>query len=728
MRLILLTVVLQVVLALANVAEVIACTVGCATGQATFDGRPMATRNLDFGPTTGIRGMHIHEEGPYRYLHLTTANPSSGVCWPINDVLNIKGLYAGANYSNTLFAIYGERSSPWPLGWDSLFSNIDEMSEVRSHIDAITVNVSRNHNFISGEGKASMFEVGEDSHWEYDVEHPTRQNSDFPYGTGANFFAVRSSQSFMSDDHSETGQNGPSTFVNARTLYSQYINDADAFTPWDGIAVARYGDPWTDMGDAHPISVPRSYSTDWQTRAATVVLGVNQLENGKYATMLAAFGQPDYGIFIPAWAALDNSDISEHCAHDPVRPNTIEYWPNQFKEVVPSVSDKTSYDEYINDLYAGLQDNIINAVIEARTKWFASGDQADFHNTIKDMHQRSAWSAYHAIKSAYNTRGNGRQCNDIPVITSMTVTPDGSNSINCSATATDDDGIKEYSWKFGDGSANVTGASQTHTYSAPGTYMVSVIAKDDHTHMTANVMFKWVTVAAACTPDCVGKDCGDDGCGGSCGPCTDPFVCASGSCECPAGLAQCGGNCVDLQASNDHCGECDNACDTGAVCTLGTCSLTCGDTTCDSDENCENCPSDCPTSTDEVCCSGVLHAGDCCDNQDCTDPDTCVGWLCLPPSTCETDADGDHYGVGASCAGPDCDDTDPVVHPGAAERCDDEIDNDCDGVVNEDCTSTGGGGDGVIIGVGCKAIPNRTTALLSLCVLGLLNRRRKRFS
>ncbi|MFC1612110.1 MopE-related protein, partial [Myxococcota bacterium] len=187
-----------------------------------------------------------------------------------------------------------------------------------------------------------------------------------------------------------------------------------------------------------------------------------------------------------------------------------------------------------------------------------------------------------------------------------------------------------------------------------------------------------------CFATCFGRECGDDACGASCGSCTDPFLCESGTCECPEDLDDCGGACVDLQTNNDHCGECDNGCGTDAVCILGICSPTCGDTTCDGAENCENCPVDCPTAGDEVCCSGVLHSGDCCDGQDCTAPDTCIGWSCLPPSTCENDADGDHYGVGASCAGPDCDDEDPAVHPGAIERCDDEIDNDCDGATDEE--------------------------------------------
>ena len=55
---------------------------------------------------------------------------------------------------------------------------------------------------------------------------------------------------------------------------------------------------------------------------------------------------------------------------------------------------------------------------------------------------------------------------------------------------------------------------------------------------------------------------------------------------------------------------------------------------------------------------------------------------------CCIDDDGDGYGVGAGCLGPDCDDTSAAVRPGVLELCN-GVDDDCDTEVDvgaSDCT------------------------------------------
>ncbi len=56
--------------------------------------------------------------------------------------------------------------------------------------------------------------------------------------------------------------------------------------------------------------------------------------------------------------------------------------------------------------------------------------------------------------------------------------------------------------------------------------------------------------------------------------------------------------------------------------------------------------------------------------------------ICLPVDLC-VDADEDGYGAGPGCDGADCDDDEPRAHAGSNEVCD-GIDNDCDGVIDDD--------------------------------------------
>jgi hypothetical protein len=79
---------------------------------------------------------------------------------------------------------------------------------------------------------------------------------------------------------------------------------------------------------------------------------------------------------------------------------------------------------------------------------------------------------------------------------------------------------------------------------------------------------------------------------------------------------------------------------------------------------------------------GIFDQGRTCGPKDCDDNDPNVG-IC-DPSTCvgpfpDGDKDGWPSTATSQCVREDCDDTNPAIHPGAPEVCDDEKDNDCDG-------------------------------------------------
>ncbi|MBW2980804.1 carboxypeptidase regulatory-like domain-containing protein [Candidatus Woesearchaeota archaeon] len=71
---------------------------------------------------------------------------------------------------------------------------------------------------------------------------------------------------------------------------------------------------------------------------------------------------------------------------------------------------------------------------------------------------------------------------------------------------------------------------------------------------------------------------------------------------------------------------------------------------------------------------------------------TAVNFSLIESPSC-TDSDGDGYSVeGGLCGAIDCDDSNPSAYPGAAETCN-GVNDDCDGYVDEGCSTGGNGGD-----------------------------------
>ncbi|MCX6747175.1 MAG: MopE-related protein [Candidatus Pacearchaeota archaeon] len=185
------------------------------------------------------------------------------------------------------------------------------------------------------------------------------------------------------------------------------------------------------------------------------------------------------------------------------------------------------------------------------------------------------------------------------------------------------------------------------------------------------------TVSNACTPDCAGKQCGDNGCGGSCGTCSSNHgtpSCNSGSCSiaCNAGYGDCNGDATSdgceinlLDSDNSHCGTCATVCTSGKTCVSGTCTTSCISTT----EVCNGLDDDCDGQVDEGVKNTYYHDGD---------SDT-YGDAGHSTQACSPLA-------GYVSSSSDCNDGNAAIHPGATEICTGGLDEDCDSLI--DCADT----------------------------------------
>ena len=165
---------------------------------------------------------------------------------------------------------------------------------------------------------------------------------------------------------------------------------------------------------------------------------------------------------------------------------------------------------------------------------------------------------------------------------------------------------------------------------------------------------------STCTPACVGKACGDDGCGGSCGACDG--ACVNGVCyasdgcgsEHLTGSVGCPGCACEacVCAHDEYCclGEWDGVCQVECAAVCGSCGAldACDDGTCAGAENCLICPDDCPCGPGEVCTAQGTCCAPSCDGKVCGD-DGC-GVAC---GSCEAPWQCDGAGQCSVCV-PQC--------------------------------------------------------------------------
>ena len=113
-----------------------------------------------------------------------------------------------------------------------------------------------------------------------------------------------------------------------------------------------------------------------------------------------------------------------------------------------------------------------------------------------------------------------------------------------------------------------------------------------------------------CVPNCDGKECGTDGCGGECGlgDCPLGLQCIDGQCQNP-----CEPDCTGKSCGDDGCAGSCGECDAAESCETDKCVALCGNGDCGNGEMCETCEEDCgvcPEQCEPGVSSGKTTSGD----------------------------------------------------------------------------------------------------------------------
>ena len=199
-----------------------------------------------------------------------------------------------------------------------------------------------------------------------------------------------------------------------------------------------------------------------------------------------------------------------------------------------------------------------------------------------------------------------------------------------------------------------------------------------------------------CTPNCDGRRCGPDGCGGNCACPTGATCNGNGKCICDQpGQVVCNGACIEAECCADgvlpgvQCGDrCQaqpapglNCCSFGSGCSADEqcCNHVSNGAVCHAGECCQPIGADCGINT--PCCEGFCNlAGDhkcttcpgggCCTEHEpgCPPGKQCCGQTCIGEHACCTD-DTPGCPPGQKCCGGTCIDSDVCCTDGTAGAC-----------------------------------------------------------
>jgi hypothetical protein len=454
--------------------EVFACTTGVIASIASADKRPIFWKNRDYI----IREQRIVFVKGSKYSYIGIGDNIGYMYMGLNE----KGLAMG----NTLMAdLSGGSGNASTLNW--LLQNFSNITECRN---ALEFNLypggkpSFSLSFLDAGGTTFVIEKGS-SYYEYD---PLVYGDD---NVRKQPVIVRANSAHANSDGSDDSLTGGSRYIYGRNhlqnaVIREGISDTDRFdnkgvTISEVFRASRYGSPGFDDDK-------NSRST---TLSAIVVHGVAAGEDPSITVMWSTLSKPDYIPYIPVWYQIGSSNEVPMRLTAQNSNQSLMY----LADLIYSKRDSANFDEYINKRIEPLEKNFIQAVSDARNKWFSTGF---VYSEAKNICFNATETSYFTLKAvADQIQPDSRSAGLPPQIDSIHI-EEKSDTPRFSVVAHDSDGIiTNFFWDFGDGSFS-SNPAPVHNYKEDGEYLVMCRIQDNSG--MCNSSWKYVTIQKCIPP------------------------------------------------------------------------------------------------------------------------------------------------------------------------------------------------------------------------------------
>lgn len=440
--------------------DLYACTVSVIDGEVTDDGRPIYMKVRHPAEPNVLNRIWIHTNTTYRYI---AVNNAMG--------LNENGLATGhtaSSYYTPSGASTNDLRSNWyydpnetmtgPKLTINILSGCSVLDDVRDLIELIfdngTSNIFSSTPILDAQGNTALFEINENYWW---LEYPTLNPNRIPQDTYG--FIVREMYWHYNEDGTddmyvtgtrwETGTKNIQGMISECNSINVNLMARGTGDPNTGYEYMRYG-PGRPMA---PIADPRN-------RACVMVHGVLPGEDPNLATMWVGLGQANYTIMVPTWVWIRFVPDSLGAGDNGHMFDRSLSLFNKGNELITQQStfpmEKHIFSEVLNDLLP---------------HWRAFDTPS--RDTVQRVADKCAEDAYSLLDCLDTIQADNKApnidftCipNDLTVLFNLDANdPDGS--------------ISQIEWDFGD-DQNSLQQNPVHTFSQPGTYLISCTVTDD---------------------------------------------------------------------------------------------------------------------------------------------------------------------------------------------------------------------------------------------------------